>query len=86
MDYEPLTNTEQKIVDEVDKMFGDKDVTLKSIVLYTRLSELYPNDDEIKDKILKLKNKMKKIHLALTNNVSNELKCTLDDHGNIVVM
>lgn len=83
MDFEPLTTAEQKIVDDVDKMFGEKDITLKNIVLYTRLLQLYPNDEEIKNKLDKIKSRVRKIHEETYKNVERELKCTIDKEGNI---
>ena len=84
MDYEPLTNAEQKIVEEVEKMFGDKDLTLKNIMLYTRLLDLNPDDDELKAKLIKLKTKIKQVNSRMVINVSEQLKCSLDSSGNIV--
>ena len=84
MDFEPVTTAEQKIVDEVEKMFGDKDIALKNIVLYTRLLELTPDDDELKEKLNKMKNRIRRINRATLDNVEKDLKCIIDSSGNIV--
>lgn len=83
MDFEPLTRAEQKIIDEVEKMFGDKDTALKNIVMYSRLKELDPNDTELNEKMLKMKEKIKRINRATIDNVEKDLKC-LDKDGNII--
>ena len=83
MDLEPLTNAEQKIVDEVEKMFGDKDTALKNIVMYSRLKELDPNDTELDEKMKKMKEKIKRINRVTFENIEKDLKC-LDKDGNIV--
>ena len=84
MDLEPLTNAEQKIVDEVEKMFGDKDTALKNIVMYSRLKELDPNDTELDEKMKKMKEKIKRINRVTFENIQKDLKC-LDKDGNIVL-
>jgi len=83
MDFEPLTRAEQKIIDEVEKMFGDKDTALKNIVMYSRLKELDPNDTELNEKMQKMKEKIKRINRATIDNVEKDLKC-LDKDGNII--
>jgi len=83
MDFEPVSNAEMKILNEVEKMFGDKDTALKNIVLYTRLLELNPNDEELKEKLNKIKNRIKRINRATVDNVEKDLKC-LDKDGNII--
>jgi hypothetical protein len=83
MDFEPVSNAEMKILNEVEKMFGDKDTALKNIVLYTRLLELDPNDEELKEKLNKIKNRIKRINRATVDNVEKDLKC-LDKDGNII--
>ena len=84
MDFEPLTTAEQKIIDEVEKMFGDKDIALKNIVMYSRLKELDPNDTELDEKMHKKKEKIKRINKATFENVEKDLKCIIDSSGNIV--
>jgi predicted nuclease with TOPRIM domain len=81
--FEPLTRAEQKIVDEVEKMFGDKDTSLKNIVMYSRLKELDPNDTELDEKMRKMKDKIKRINKATFENIKKDLKC-LDKDGNII--
>ena len=83
MDFEPLTTAEQKIVDEIENMFGNKDLTLKNIVLYTRLKDLYPDDEELQMKLNKLKYRVKLINEVTMKIVYDDLKC-LDKDGNIV--
>jgi len=83
MDFEPLTIAEQKIYDDVEKTFGNKDVGLKKIVLYTRLLELNPNDEELKMKLQTMKDKIKRLNEAVSKNVEKDLKCTMDKDGNI---
>jgi hypothetical protein len=83
MDFEPLTFAEKQIKDEVDKTFGDKDLGLKTIVLYTRLLELNPNDDELKEKLEKVKQRIKKMNEIVATNIDDEMKCTVDKDGNI---
>ena len=83
MDFEPVSTAEMKILNEVEKMFGDKDTALKNIVLYTRLLELDPNDEELKEKLNKIKNRIKRINRATADNVEKDLKC-LDKDGNII--
>jgi hypothetical protein len=83
MDFEPLTTAEQKIVDEIENMFGNKDLTLKNIVLYTRLKDLYPDDEELQMKLNKLKYRVKLINEVTMKSVYDDLKC-LDKDGNIV--
>lgn len=83
MDFEPLTFAEKQIKDEVDKTFGDKDLGLKTIVLYTRLLELNPNDDELKEKLEKVKKRIKKMNEIVATNINNEMKCSVDKDGNI---
>lgn len=82
--FEPLTNAEQKIVDEVQKMFGDKDTALKNIVMYSRLKELDPNDTELDEKMQKMKEKIKRINRVTFENIEKDLKC-LDKDGNIIL-
>jgi len=84
MDFEPLTTAEQKIVDEVENMFGNKDLTLKNIVLYTRLKDLYPDDEELQMKLNKLKYRVKLINEVTMKSVCDDLKCIIDNSGNIV--
>ena len=72
MDLEPLTNAEQKIVDEVEKMFGDKDTALKNIVMYSRLKELDPNDTELDEKMKKMKEKIKRINRVTFENIQKD--------------
>lgn len=83
MDFEPLTFAEKQIKDEVDKTFGDKDLGLKTIVLYTRLLELNPNDDELKEKLEKVKQRIKKMNEIVATNINDEMKCSVDKDGNI---
>ena len=33
MDYEPLTFAEKKVIEDVERMFGDKDIALKNIMI-----------------------------------------------------
>lgn len=80
--FEPLTRAEQKIIDEVEKMFGDKDTALKNIVMYSRLKELDPNDTELDEKMQKMKEKIKRINKLTAENIEKDLKC-LDKDGNI---
>lgn len=84
MDYEPLTFVEKQIKDEVDKTFGEKDLGLKHIVLYTRLLELNPNDEELKLKLESITKRIRQMNEVVANNIHNELKCSLDSNGQIV--
>jgi hypothetical protein len=81
--FEPVTNAEMKVLNDVEKMFGDKDTALKNIVLYTRLLELDPNDEELKEKLNKMKNRIRRLNKATLENVEKDLKC-LDKDGNII--
>lgn len=84
MDFEPLTTAEQKVKDTIDKLFGDKDASLRSIVLYSSLLQLNPDDDECREKLTKIISKIKRSNEALSKNVLDELKCCLDCSGNII--
>jgi hypothetical protein len=84
MDYEPLTFVEKQIKDEVEKTFGDKDLGLKNIVLYTRLLELNPNDEELKLKLESITKRIRQMNEVVALNINNELKCSLDSNGQIV--
>lgn len=84
MDFEPLTFAEKQIKDEIDKTFGDKDLGLKTIVLYTRLLELNPNDDELKNKLEYVKQRIKRMNEIVARNIHDEMKCSVDNDGNII--
>ena len=72
---------EKKINDDVEKMFGDKDPELKMITKLSMLKEIYGDDVNIQDFIDKMKfNAMKEIQI-----IANELKCSLDASGNVIL-
>jgi hypothetical protein len=73
---------ERKINDDVEKMFGDKDPELKMITKLSMLKELYDNDSKIQDFI----NRMKSNALKESEMITNELKCSLDVSGNVILL
>ena len=86
MDYEPLTFAEKKVIEDVERMFGDKDIALKNIMIYTRLLEINPDDAELKMNLEKVRVKMRKMNECIVNNIEKELKCKVDRNGEIFTM
>ena len=86
MDYEPLTFAEKKVIEDVERMFGDKDIALKNIMIYTRLLEINPDDADLKMNLEKVRVKMRKMNECIVNNIEKELKCTVDRNGEIFTM
>jgi len=84
MEYEPLTYMEKKVIDDVEKMVGDKDIALKNIMIYTRLLQLNPDDEELKMNLERIRLKMRKMNEVVALNINNEMKCSLDSNGNII--
>jgi hypothetical protein len=73
---------ERKINDDVEKMFGDKDPELKMITKLSMLKELYDNDSKIQDFV----NRMKSNAMKESEMITNELKCSLDVSGNVILL
>ena len=81
-----LSLAEKKINDDVEKMFGDKDPELKMITKLSMLKELYGDDnDNMEYKIENVINKMKWNASKESKIIENELKCTLDASGNVII-
>ena len=72
---------EKKIHDDVEKMFGDKDPELKMITKLSMLKEIYGDEINVQDVI----NKMKYNAQKESQMIANELKCTLDASGNVIL-
>ena len=72
---------EKKIHDDVEKMFGDKDPELKMITKLTLLKEIYGDEINVQDVI----NRMKSNAQKESQMIDNELKCSLDASGNVVL-
>jgi hypothetical protein len=80
-----LTLSEKKIHDDVEKMFGDKDPELKMITKLSMLKELYGNDNDMELKVQNVINKMKSNAVKESEIITNELKCSLDASGNVII-
>lgn len=80
-----ITLAEKKIHDDVEKMFGDKDPELKMITKLSMLKELYGDNDDMETKIKDVINKMKLNASKETKMIENELKCSLDASGNVII-
>ena len=72
MDYEPLTFAEKKVIEEVERMFGDKDIALKNIMIYTRLLEINPDDADLKINLLSVRVKMRQKNECIVNKIEKE--------------
>ena len=79
MDYENLI--EKNVNHMMDKMFGDKDVVLKSI---TKMNLLYDGEEETKNQIEDVLTKMKRMNNFEAKCIEEELHLTYDLAGNIV--
>jgi hypothetical protein len=79
MDYESLI--EKNVNHMMDKMFGDKDATLKSI---TKMNLLYDGEDDTKTQIEDVLTKMKRMNNFEAKCIEEELYLTYDIDGNIV--
>ena len=81
-----LTLSEKKIHDDVEKMFGDKDPELKMLTKLSMLKELYGNDNDMELKIQNVINKIKLNAVKESEIITNELKCSLDTSGNVIIL
>jgi len=81
-----LTLSEKKIHDDVEKMFGDKDPELKMLTKLSMLKELYGNDNDMELKIQNVINKIKLNAVKESEIITNELKCSLDASGNVIIL
>ena len=79
MEYETLV--EKNINYMMDKMFGDKDIALKTV---TKMNLLFDGKEETKKEIEKTLIKMKQMNECESNFICNELYLTYDKDGNIV--
>ena len=79
MDYESLV--EKNVNHMMDKMFGDKDATLKTI---TKMNLMFDGEDETLNQMESYLTKMKKIHFFEAKCINEELQLTYDTEGNIV--
>jgi hypothetical protein len=77
---------EKKIHDDVEKMFGDKDPELKMITKLAMLKEIYNDDDNIDNKIQDFINKIKYNGVKESKLITDELKCSLDTNGNVIIL
>ena len=79
MEYESLI--ERNVNYMSYKLFGDKDITLKTI---TKMNLLFDGEDETKENIENTLLKMKRINVIESEFIKNELSLTYDRDGNIV--
>ena len=79
MDYESLI--EKNVNHMLDKMFGDKDPTLKTI---TKMNLMFDGDEETLTEMELFLSKMRKINFLETKSINEELQLTYDNDGNIV--
>jgi hypothetical protein len=79
MDYESLL--EKNVNHMMDKMFGDKDPTLKTI---TKMNLLYDFDENANNEVISFINKVKKLNDYEAKCIENELVLTYDKDGNII--
>ena len=79
MEYDSLI--ERNVNYMCDKLFGDKDITLKTI---TKMNLLFDGEDETKENIENTLLKMKRINVIESEFIKNELSLTYDRDGNIV--
>jgi hypothetical protein len=77
---------EKKVHDDVEKMFGDKDPELKMITKLAMLKEIYNDDDDIDNKIQDFITKVKYNAVKETKLITDELKCSLDSSGNVIIL
>jgi hypothetical protein len=74
---------EKKINDDVEKMFGDKDPELKMLTKLAMLKELY--GDEVDTRIQDTLKKIKRCAVNEFKLIQDELKCSLDASGNVII-
>ena len=79
MDYESLV--EKNVNHMMDKMFGEKDATLKTI---TKMNLMFDGEDETLNQMESYLTKMKKIHFFEAKCINEELQLTYDIEGNII--
>lgn len=77
---------EKKIHDDVEKIFGDKDPELKMITKLAMLKEIYGDDDDMESKIQDAIIKMKYNAIKESEIITNQLKCSLDISGNVILL
>lgn len=72
---------EQNIDKLMNRFFGDRDETLKTI---TKLNLLYDGSDEMKNNIEKILTQIKNNNYTEAYNINKELSLTYDEEGNLV--